>query len=278
MPDLMDGPGRWDSIQLLDRARAGDADCLGGLLEIYRSYFALPAGQSRLIGRTAPQPGQSLGSGASRRFYAASRHFGEFLRQQRNRSGSAGCAPSCAAACSKCCTGRSVRASGVFFGKSRYKNSRARSGPEAAGSGKPDGQFRQFARKRMTRGVRSYLSRVGRVPVQAAGAFAAKSWCCGIWKGLSFSEVADRMGRSCLEPSKSSLVTGARASAATANDRGVAMKPDKRPGKPARGPAGRAGEPQVLCILEEYLAELECGGRPSPEDSDRSSIRTRKTS
>ena len=25
-------------------------------------------------------------------------------------------------------------------------------------------------------------------------------------------------------------------------------------------------KPQVLGILEEYLAELECGGRPSPED------------
>ena len=43
MADLIDAPGRWDSKQLLAGARAGDADCLGWLLEIYRNYLHLLA-------------------------------------------------------------------------------------------------------------------------------------------------------------------------------------------------------------------------------------------
>ena len=57
MPDLMDAPGRWDSKQLLAGARAGDADCLGWLLEIYRNYLHLLASvqlNKRLRGRVNP--------------------------------------------------------------------------------------------------------------------------------------------------------------------------------------------------------------------------------
>ena len=83
-------------------------------------------------------------------------------------------------------------------------------------------------------------------------------------EGLSFLEVADRMGR---PPGAVRILwlRAPRASAATAHDRGVAMKPDSaRASLLADLPDEQ--EAEVLGILEEYLAELECGGRPSPED------------
>jgi hypothetical protein len=75
MADLMDAPGRWDSKQLLAGARAGDADCLGRLLEIYRNYLHLLASaklNDRLRSRVSPS------DLVQETFLRASRHFGEF--------------------------------------------------------------------------------------------------------------------------------------------------------------------------------------------------------
>jgi RNA polymerase sigma-70 factor, ECF subfamily len=75
MPELMDAPGRWDAKQLLAGARAGDADCLGGLLEIYRNYLHLLASaqlNEQLRSRVNPS------DLVQETFLRASRHFGEF--------------------------------------------------------------------------------------------------------------------------------------------------------------------------------------------------------
>ena len=75
MADLMDAPGRWDSKHLLAGARAGDADCLGWLLEIYRNHLYLLASaqlNARLRGRVNPS------DLVQETFLRASRHFGEF--------------------------------------------------------------------------------------------------------------------------------------------------------------------------------------------------------
>jgi RNA polymerase sigma-70 factor (ECF subfamily) len=73
--DLTDAPGRWDSKQLLAGARAGDADCLGWLLEIYRNYLLVLASaqlNERLRGRVNPS------DLVQETFLRASRHFGDF--------------------------------------------------------------------------------------------------------------------------------------------------------------------------------------------------------
>jgi RNA polymerase sigma-70 factor, ECF subfamily len=75
MADLMDAPCRWDTNQLLAGARAGDADCLGWLLEIYRNYLNLLASaelNQRLRSRVNPS------DLVQETFLCASRHFGEF--------------------------------------------------------------------------------------------------------------------------------------------------------------------------------------------------------
>ena len=71
----MDAPGRWDCKRLLAGARAGDADCLGWLLEIYRNYLHVLASaqlNERLRSRVNPS------DMVQETFLRASRHFGEF--------------------------------------------------------------------------------------------------------------------------------------------------------------------------------------------------------
>jgi RNA polymerase sigma-70 factor (ECF subfamily) len=75
MADLMDAPGRWDSNQLLAGARAGDANCLGWLLEIYRNYLHLLA-STQMDGRLRRRVNPS--DLVQETFLRASRHFGEF--------------------------------------------------------------------------------------------------------------------------------------------------------------------------------------------------------
>jgi RNA polymerase sigma-70 factor, ECF subfamily len=75
MADLMDVPGRWDCKRLLAGARAGDSDCLGWLLEIYRNYLHVTASaqlNQRLRSRVNPS------DLVQETFLRASRHFGEF--------------------------------------------------------------------------------------------------------------------------------------------------------------------------------------------------------
>jgi RNA polymerase sigma-70 factor, ECF subfamily len=75
MADLMDAPGRWDSIQLLAGARAGDADSLGCLLEIYRNYLhVLASAQLNEHLRRRVNPSDLV----QETFLRASRHFGDF--------------------------------------------------------------------------------------------------------------------------------------------------------------------------------------------------------
>lgn len=72
---MIDGPGPGDVKQLLAGARAGDADCLGWLLETYRNYLHLLASaqlNERLRRRINPS------DLVQETFLRASRHFGEF--------------------------------------------------------------------------------------------------------------------------------------------------------------------------------------------------------
>jgi RNA polymerase sigma-70 factor, ECF subfamily len=73
--ELIDASGRSDVEQLLAKARAGDADCLGWLLETYRNYLHLLASaqlNERLRRRVNPS------DLVQETFLRASRHFGEF--------------------------------------------------------------------------------------------------------------------------------------------------------------------------------------------------------
>ena len=75
MADSTDAPGRWDTTQHRAGARAGDADCLGWLLEIYHNYLHLLASaqlNKRLRSRVNPS------DLVQETFLRASRHFGEF--------------------------------------------------------------------------------------------------------------------------------------------------------------------------------------------------------
>jgi RNA polymerase sigma-70 factor (ECF subfamily) len=188
MPDLMDGPGRWDSIQLLDRARAGDADCLGGLLEIYRSYLHLLASaqlDARLRSRVNPS------DLVQETFLRASRHFGEFcgsseqewlgwLRTILRRS------------VLKMLHRQVVARKRSVLREISLQNVAARCGPEASGSASlmvssgssPSSHAR---RQELSSALTECLSRL---PGPCREVLVLRHL-----EGLSFSEVADRMGR-----------------------------------------------------------------------------------
>ena len=184
MPDLMDGPGRWDSIQLLDRARAGDADCLGGLLEIYRSYLHLLASaqlDARLRSRVNPS------DLVQETFLRASRHFGEFcgsseqewlgwLRTILRRS------------VLKMLHRQVVARKRSVLREISLQNLAARCGPEASGSASlmvSSGSSPSSHARRQELSARQW-------PSACRGCqrrLAAKSWCCGIWEGSAFQRL-----------------------------------------------------------------------------------------
>ena len=256
MPDLMDGPGRWDSIQLLDRAQQVTRTAWAGYSRSTAATCTCWPAQLDARLRSRVNPSDLV----QETFLRASRHFGEFcgsseqewlgwLRTILRRS------------VLKMVHRQVVAHKRSVLREISLQDLGARCGPEASGSASlvesPGSSPSSHAQRE------ELSSAAGRAPVQAAGALPRSP-------GAAASGRAQLSGgcRPHGTPARSrpnSLVAAHRASAATAHDRGVAMKPDSaRASLLADLPDEQ--EAEVLGILEEYLAELECGGRPSPED------------
>ena len=210
MADLMDAPGRWDSKRLLAGARAGDADCLGWLLEIYRNYLQVLASaqlNERLRRRVNPS------DLVQETFLRASRHFGEFcgsseqewlgwlrtilppLRAQDGTQAGRGA--------------EAERSAGSIFTRTRDT---IRVG--SVGLGKPGRQSRQLTQH--TGAASGTNQPPGRASVQVAGALprspgATASGRAQLSRGCPPHGTAARS-------SPSSLVACARAAAATTHD------------------------------------------------------------
>ena len=210
MADLMDAPGRWDSKQLLAGARAGDADCLGWLLEIYRNYLHLLASaqlNERLRSRVNPS------DLVQETFLRASRHFGEFcgsseqewlgwLRTILRRS------------VLKMVHRQVVARKRSVLREVSLQELAIRSGPEASGSGKPGRQSGQLAQH--TGAASGTIQPSGRASVQVAGALPRSPGAAA--SGRAQLSGGCRPHGTPARSRPSSLVACARASAATAHD------------------------------------------------------------
>ena len=191
MPHLMDGPGRWDSIQLLDGVScAGDADCLGGLLEIYRSYLHLLASaelDARLRSRVNPS------DLVQETFLSAPVAISASSTAAANRSGSARPRTILRRSVLKMLHRQVVVRKRSVLREISLQNLAARSGPEASGSASlivssgssPSSQWPR--RQELSSALAECLSRL---PGPCREVLVLRHL-----EGLSFSEVADRMAR-----------------------------------------------------------------------------------
>jgi RNA polymerase sigma-70 factor (ECF subfamily) len=186
MVELMDAPGRWDAKQLLAGARAGDADCLGWLFEIYRNYLRLLASaqlNQRLRSRVNPS------DLVQETFLRASRHFGEFCGSSEQEW--LGWLRTILRRSVLKMVHRQARKRSVLREVSLQELA-TRSGPEASGSAN---QIVSPGSSPSTQARRQELSsllaeRLSRLPGPYREVLVLRHL-----EGLSFPEVADRMGR-----------------------------------------------------------------------------------